>query len=258
MAIKAVTFDLWDTLVHDDSDEAERSRLGLRSKRDERRHLLWQALNGQAETRFEDVVLAYDTADAASNLSWRQFQITWTLLQRLNVVLDGLHRSLPQPVFDTLVKDSTRMEADIPPDCVDGAGEALAALAQKYRLALVTDSMFTPGRGLRQILARHELLGHFNGFAFSDEVGHCKPNRAIFLAAASQLDVTMSEVIHVGARQQNDIRGAQTLGAKTVLFTGARDVDASDTSADAVCQRMADLPDIIARLAADASAGSGR
>ena len=102
MAIKAITFDLWDVLVHDDSDEAERARLGLRSKRDERRHLLWEALNGERETAFEDVVLAYDTADAASNLSWKQFQITWTLLQRLNVVLDGLHRGLPDAVLDSL------------------------------------------------------------------------------------------------------------------------------------------------------------
>lgn len=251
MAIKAITFDLWDTLVHDDSDEIERARRGLRSKRDERRHLLWRALNGERETKFEDVVLAYDTADAASNLSWKQFQITWTLLQRLNVVLDGLGRKLPKSVFDQLVDESTRMEADIPPNCVEGAGAALADLSQRYRLAVVTDSMFTPGRGLRQILARHDLLGHFNGFAFSDEVGHCKPHRNIFLATASQLDVTMSEIIHVGARQQNDIRGAQALGAKTVLFTGARNTDAGATSAEAICARMADLPDVIARLAAD-------
>lgn len=250
MTIKAITFDLWDTLVHDDSDEEERARRGLRSKRDERRHLLWQALNGVQETRFEDVVLAYDTADAASNLSWQQFQITWTLLQRLNVVLDGLGRELPKPVFDALVNDSTRMEVDIPPACVEGTADALAALSQNYRLAVVTDSMFTPGRGLRQLLARHDLLGHFNGFAISDEVGHCKPHRSIFLAAASQLDVTMGEVIHVGARQQNDIRGAQALGAKTVLFTGARDADADSNTADAVCARMADLPEVIARLAA--------
>ena len=112
--------------------------------------------------------------------------------------------------------------------------------------------MFTPGRGLRQILARHDLLGHFNGFAFSDEVGHCKPNRMIFLAAASQLDVTMNEIVHVGARERNDVRGAQALGAKTVLFTGARDADRDDNGADAVCERMADLPAAIARLAAEA------
>ena len=45
--IKAITFDLWDTLVVDDSDEAKRAERGLRSKFDERRHLLWEALNAE-------------------------------------------------------------------------------------------------------------------------------------------------------------------------------------------------------------------
>ena len=49
--IKAVTFDLWDTMVHDDSDEPKRAARGLRSKREERRHLLWQALQ-ESNTKF--------------------------------------------------------------------------------------------------------------------------------------------------------------------------------------------------------------
>ena len=38
--VKAVTFDFWDTIVIDDSDEPKRAKRGLRSKPDERRHLL--------------------------------------------------------------------------------------------------------------------------------------------------------------------------------------------------------------------------
>jgi hypothetical protein len=45
LRIKAVTFDLWDTIVHDDSDEPKRKAQGLRSKKAARRHLLWQALD---------------------------------------------------------------------------------------------------------------------------------------------------------------------------------------------------------------------
>jgi len=46
--IKAVTFDLWDTVIHDDSDEPKRAAQGLRSKKEERRFLLWEALNETA------------------------------------------------------------------------------------------------------------------------------------------------------------------------------------------------------------------
>jgi hypothetical protein len=38
--IRAISFDLWDTIVVDDSDELERAALGLLSKHDERRAML--------------------------------------------------------------------------------------------------------------------------------------------------------------------------------------------------------------------------
>ena len=83
--IKAVTFDLWDTIVYDDSDETRRKAQGLRSKRDERRHLVWEALNALAPTSYENVVLAYDTADAGFNVVWKELHINWTVEQRLRV-----------------------------------------------------------------------------------------------------------------------------------------------------------------------------
>ena len=88
--IKAVTFDLWDTMVYDDSDEPKRKALGLRSKRDERRHLVWQALNAIDPIPIEAVTLAYDTADAGFNLAWHENHVNWTVAQRLGVVLKGL------------------------------------------------------------------------------------------------------------------------------------------------------------------------
>jgi FMN phosphatase YigB (HAD superfamily) len=57
MAIKAITFDLWDTLIDDDSDEAKRKAQGLRSKYDERRHLVWEALNAIEPIEMETVRL---------------------------------------------------------------------------------------------------------------------------------------------------------------------------------------------------------
>ena len=60
--IKAVTFDLWDTMIHDDSDEAKRAAQGLRSKKETRRHLVWEALNAVEPIDYERVALAYDVA----------------------------------------------------------------------------------------------------------------------------------------------------------------------------------------------------
>ena len=88
--IKAITFDLWDTLVIDDSDEAKRAEQGLRSKFDERRHLLWEALNTIEPIELETVRLAYNVGDAAFNKVWKEMHITWHIAERLRVILNGL------------------------------------------------------------------------------------------------------------------------------------------------------------------------
>jgi len=252
MTIKAVTFDLWDTIVDDDSDEPKRAARGLRSKRDERRHLVWAALSDLEPIDLERVVLAYDTADAGFNVVWKELHVNWTVAQRLRVVLNGLGRELPEDAFGQLVEETGRMEVEIPPDPIDGIADALAALARRYKLAVVSDAIVTPGRGLKAILEGHGLARYFSGFAFSDEVGHSKPHRAMFDRACAELGVAVDEIVHVGDRDHNDVKGPHALGAKAVLFTAARAADKNATTADAVCERHRDLPAIVDLLAAAA------
>lgn len=250
MTIRAVTFDFWDTIVDDNSDEAVRSAKGLRSKHDERRHLMWQALNSIEETDLERVVQAYDVADAAFNVVWKENHINWTVDQRMRVILNGMGRTLPDDVMARLIDDTGNMEVEIPPNAIEGIGEALAELATRYKLSIVSDSIVTPGTGLRQILDNHGLKQYFSGFAYSDEVGHSKPHRSMFDSAAKQLDVDVSEIVHIGDRDHNDVKGPHAIGAKAVLFTATRAGDRDITTADAICDHPRDLPGIIDELAA--------
>ena len=255
MTIKAVSFDLWDTLVDDDSDEAIRAERGLRSKYDERRHLMWQALSENEPIGMERVALAYDTADAGFNLVWKQNHINWTLEQRLLVALTGLGRTLPDKALAQLVVDTAQMEIDIPPNPIEDVAASLAALSKDFKLCVCSDSVVTPGSGLRQILEGHGLKQYFSGFAFSDEVGRSKPHPSMFDTAAQELGVERHEIIHVGDRDQNDVKGPHAIGAKAVLFTATRPDDKDMTTADAICERHRDLPGIIAKLAQEVEAG---
>lgn len=248
MAIKAVSFDLWDTIVRDDSDEPKRRAQGLRSKRDERRHLVWEALERSQPIALERVALAYDVADAAFNKVWHDQHLTWTIAARLQVVLAGLGRELPEQAFAELVRAHEEMEINVAPDLVEGIAGAVEALHRRFRLCVVSDAIVSPGRVLRELLRRHGLERYFGGFAFSDVVGRSKPHRAMFESAASQLEVALAEMVHVGDREHNDIRGPHALGMKAVLFTGSRDRDRAGSTADAVVERMADLPATIERL----------
>ncbi|MDA1089734.1 MAG: HAD family hydrolase [Proteobacteria bacterium] len=247
--IKAVTFDLWDTIVDDDSDEPKRLAQGLRPKPEERRHLLWEALTRHQEIAIEDVTAAFDAADAAFNKAWKGHSITWKIGDRLARALMELGRTLPDEELAKLADDLGRMEVDIPPDPIDGIADALEELSRRYKLCIVSDAIVTPADGLRRMLDGHGLKQYFQGFAFSDEAGHSKPHADMFNSAARQLGVEVTEMIHVGDRDHNDIKGPQALGMKAVLFTATRDDDKDSTSADAICERAGDLPAMINGLA---------
>ena len=247
--LKAVSFDLWDTIIDDDSDEPKRRSQGLRSKREERRHLLWQALDRHRPLALADVTLAFDTADAAFNKVWREHSITWTIGERLGVALQGLGRTLPEDELKELARQLGRMEIDVPPDAIAGIDGALKALSARFKLVIASDAIVTPGTDLRALLDHHGLKKYFTGFAFSDEVGHSKPHRGMFEAAARQLGVEIGEMVHVGDREHNDIKGPKALGMKAVLFTAKRAADKNGTVADAICERASDLVAVVERLA---------
>jgi putative hydrolase of the HAD superfamily len=211
--------------------------------------LLWEALNRHQEIALEDVNAAFDAADAAFNKVWKGHSITWKIADRLVRALVELDRALPDDELAKLADDLGRMEVDIPPDPIEGIADALEDLSRRYKLCIVSDTIVTPGDGLRQLLDGHGLKQYFQGFAFSDEAGHSKPHADMFLSAARQLGVDVAEMVHVGDRDHNDVKGSQALGMKAVLFTAARDDDKETTSADAICERHADLPGIIDGLA---------
>jgi len=247
--VKAITFDLWDTVIHDDSDEIERERQGLASKKEARRELALAVLNRHGSVDAEKLRTAYDTMEAAFNHVWHEQHITWTVDERVSVLLKGLGSSLPEADHAELVRGLEEMEVTVAPRPIDGIAEAIAALAASYKLGVVSDALYSPGRCLRQWLGMHDLEKYFGGFAFSDEVGHSKPHHDMFASVASQLGVEIHDMLHIGDRDHNDIKGPHALGMKAVLFTATRDNDKNHTTADAVCQRAADLPEIIHRLA---------
>ena len=248
--IKAVTFDLWDTVIRDDSDEPKRAARGLPSKREARRalaHTHFGARTGLERAAFD---LAYDTMESAFNYVWHEQHVTWTVAERVQVLAGALGCSLPEPDRDSLVRGLEEMEIEIPPDAVEGIEDAIAALAARFPLAVVSDAIYSPGRCLRRWLEMHGLLGYFQAFAFSDELGHSKPHRAMFAHVAAELGVEIDEMLHIGDRDHNDVKGPRALGMKAVLFTASRDRDRDATSADAVCERAADLARTVLRLAA--------
>ena len=128
----------------------------------------------------------------------------------------------------------------------------LKALSERgLRLGIVCDVGFTGGELLREFLDREGPLGHFSGWAFSDEVGHYKPAPQIFEAALSTLGAQSGEAVHVGDLRRTDIAGAAALGMTTVRYRGLHDDRGEDggPEADFVIDRHRELPGLIEAVA---------
>ncbi len=245
----AVTFDLWDTVFHDDSDEVARAAAGLPTKKVARRDQVHAALSPHGPIDRSVLDAAYDTADAAFSHVWNQQSITWTVPQRLAVLLRGLGRELPPAEFDRLVRDHEHMEVEIQPQLAPGIVDALRSLRGRYRLGVISDTVFSPGTSLRRILADNDLLDCFDTFVFSDEAGWSKPAPALFEQAAEGLGVPVSALVHIGDRESKDIDGPHRVGARAILTTVVLDRRTGPTAADAICTDYAALGSLLDELA---------
>lgn len=246
--IGAVTFDLWDCLFHDDSDEPKRAAAGRPPKAVERRQLVHAALSRHGTLERTTIDLAYDVTDSAFRKVWHDQHVTWSVRERLEVLLAGIKRSLPEAELAELVRLHEEMELEFRPDPAPGAVEALRALHGKYPLAIVSDAIFSPGRALRELLRGAGMLEYFDYFVFSDEHGRSKPHPSVFEAVALHFNIPVSGIVHIGDRPHNDIGGPHAVGARGVLLTVIKQRPLEGHAPDAVCGDYSELPAVLAGL----------
>lgn len=139
-----------------------------------------------------------------------------------------------------------------PPRVDEGALPALRTLcARGYTLAVVSNTMRTPGAILRRLLDRYGLLGCFTHTTFSDEVGVRKPAPAIFALALEAVGGEPATAVHVGDDPVLDVQGARAAGMRVIQVTSAA---RPEPAPDGTIRGLAALPDALARLESDLGA----
>ncbi len=136
------------------------------------------------------------------------------------------------------------VESDIA--VLESAGVTLELLASAgIRRALICDTGFCPGEGVRTILRQVGLLDLLEIQIFSDEIGVPKPHASMFRAALDPLKALPSESVHVGDMLRTDIAGARELGMGTVRIRDQHDDQSDQPEADAVADDHSHLREIL-------------
>ncbi len=236
--LRAVTFDLWQTLILDTAEGLQRSRAA-------RIRGVWGQLKGHdMPLELETVERAYDAVGERLEGIWSTLHDAGAraqvgmLLEAAGVagrvaeagrIMDGLVDAYCLPILDAL------------PIANAGARETLAALrARGLRLGLICNTGRTPGFMLRIVLDRLGLAPYLSVLTFSDEVGLRKPHPEIFRRTLDALEVRPRDAVHVGDNPIADVAGARGAGMRGIHLAPAAAAPDADTIAG-----LAELPPLL-------------
>lgn len=208
-----ISIDFWDTLVD--------GRVGGEKRREVRHKALRKISKEYGKTiSAEEVEAASHRATEEFNRIWFSQQRTPNAAELVSKILNNLGIPAGKMEYDYLVQKFEDSLLDGPPALLDRAKPTIQSLSNRYRLTLISDTMYSPGRVLRKYLQEADLLGYFNGFLFSDEAGFSKPNPRAFRKMLEQTGCSPETSYHIGDRLNTDIAGAKAVGMKAILFTG--------------------------------------
>ena len=212
--IKAVTFDLWQTLILEDAQINQR-RAQLRIDR------VAEALTESHRPYSEEEI-------------WRAFRECVAECGRIRATgretsfdgqIDIFLERLEPGLSDTLSDDRKRavryaydlsfLDAPLPAD-PDAAPTLEALKSRDISLGLISNTAMTSGATFRIHLKRLGLLHYFDALIFSDEVGYAKPSEKVFQLALDALAVTPDATVHVGDDRAADVGGALKAGLRAV------------------------------------------
>ena len=214
--IRAVAFDLWETLITDTPELLHRQeRLRL--------------------TRIETVLKKRGFDEAAARLEagyrsvWRRcHELYWagdvdiSCRRQVEHFLEELGidpQSFDPPALDEIEHAYALAAVDVPPRAVEGAGSVLREVKRRgLATGLISNTGRTPGYALRSILEGLELASLIDVMVFSNEHGACKPRPSIFEELRQALGVRYDEMVFVGDNLYVDVHGAQQCGMRAIHF----------------------------------------
>jgi len=234
-AIRAVTFDFWNTLVSETGGSDTRLASWLGSL-ETHGHQVEQPVLERAMTdlwgwftaRWEGNEVVAPDELARQTLAFLEVEPAPALLEEMIASLHDGH-------------DPDTMQVS------PGIGDTLERLRSAgVRVGIICDVGFTPATTLRRYLDHHGLLEHFDAWSFSDEVGCYKPDLRMFRHAAGSLGLPGdSGFAHVGDLRRTDIAGARGAGWTSVRYSGWYDDRTELPDADEVIADHADLVTVL-------------
>lgn len=250
--IRAIAFDLFDTLVDQNHDrlrplEVEGRRVGATTPA---LHAFAVQKMGVTLSQIEFAELQ-ESVDRELRVDTIDVGVELATLDRFTALATRLGSSDVLKAADAMTAIHMGMlhgAVTVPSHHAD----VLASLAIDYPLALCSNFSHSPTA--RAILREAGFEEHLKSIVISDEVGIRKPRPEIFECVRESLGLAAHEILHVGDNLRADVEGAAGCGMRTVWLTrcvGDPDAQlekATGPKPDFAIDDLIDLPVLVAKL----------
>ena len=214
MAIRAIVFDLFDTLVDLHMENLPRIEFRGRSI-PSTAGLLHAAAARHVDVDFETFAEALVEVDRGFRETRYKLHRELPTEERFTALCQRL--GLPEDELPLLLTEvhmaRLREQVAVPPH----HAEVLGRLRGRVPLGLCSN--FSHSETAERVLALHGLREPLSAVAISDEVGLRKPRGEIFDAVLRALGVEPREALHVGDSLDADVSGAAAHGMRTAWIT---------------------------------------
>ena len=233
--IRAVTFDLWNTLFTNISYSSERFSYLIQKFESEK-------ITFEKKELEREFYKAFDFTNWDRNILSRDHIYT---VDRVEMMLRNLNIHLNSQIISEIVKNFESLMLKFRPLLKKNVTKTLENLSPDYQIGLISDTGITPGKIIREVLEDYELLQYFEVTIFSDETGIYKPNPAAFQFALKELRVQPENTIHVGDLLLTDIKGARACKIKSVWLNDNKQPPHPKIIPDFEIQDLYEVVDIV-------------
>jgi FMN phosphatase YigB (HAD superfamily) len=189
MAIKAIFFDFWGTLVEN----------GIRSPV---KQVKWDLR--LKETDFSEYIVKFEEVFMTKSFD--------DLKQGFGEVAKAFNVDAPEDVIEKLIGMWNKNSILAKP--YDETIDVLTDLKKDYKLVLISN---TDSSSVRSVLEKFDMNKYFDEIALSCDTGLLKSNKKSFSTILKKLKIKKTESIMVGDSMESDIKGAENAGIKAIL-----------------------------------------
>ena len=214
--VKAVTLDLWETLLLErEGDSKQRNMMRCDSLSRALKEIGLHISNRQFALALKEM--------SAWLASFWEVEKEVTHSDQIRFLIksaSGGSILMKDEWFERLSSAYVSPFFELPPHLNPETSELLRWLKKRdKRIGLISNVGMTPGFALRRFLGGQRVGRYFDSMIFSDEVGLRKPNPAIFHLASHRLGARPDEVVHIGDDLRSDIWGAKKAGFKAIYLS---------------------------------------